>query len=193
MEKVEIDITDIFDDKMEMLIDEYCERYKVDDLRKESQNTFNGCLMYIARRVFKNTNLLKYNPNINNEYNIDKVKEVLEYYINLCNIYSKEISINGFSKLTGIEYQTILYWGQEPSSKGFEIYKTLIKENEQSNSDLLATSPRTIGIVARLNHVHGWNMPGVTKETSKREQVQIATAQGEFEKFKLEMQDTTDK
>ena len=71
--------------------------------------------------------------------------------------YSKEVSINGFSKLSKIEYQTILDWSKNPSCKGFEIYKKIMQENENSNSDLLSSGKAQIGIIARLNHVHNWS------------------------------------
>ena len=40
-----------------------------------------------------------------------------------------------------------------------DIYKMIVHMNEVSNSDLLSTSPRTLGIIARLNRWHSWNMP----------------------------------
>lgn len=161
---------EVFENDIEFYFQEFCEKYNISDMEKESQNRFNAAMIYIGKKLFKGTDLLKNNPNINNKYNINKLMYVLNIYIELCYIYSKEISISGYSKLTSIDYSTIELWN-DPSSDGFNIYKKLIDENEKSNSDLLSTNPRTLGIIARLNRVHSWNLPGVSKEVSNKQLV----------------------
>ena len=70
--------------------------------------------------------------------------------------------------------------------EGFNIWKKLKEENEQSNSDLLTTLRNPVGVIARLNHHHGWNMPGVTKEISKKEKLTLQDTLKDFEQFKIE-------
>lgn len=177
---------ELYEDEIEFYINDFCEKNNIENLRIESQNTFNACLSYIHNKCIRDNIYLKFNPNINNKYNIDKVDELLNIYIYICNLYSKEISISGFSKFSGIAKDTIERWGAEPSCEGFVIWKKLIEENEQSNSDLLATQRNPTGILARLNHCHDWNMPGVKKEISKKEKLTLQDTLKDFEQFKIE-------
>ena len=49
----------IFDNDIDYFLQEFCEIRDIDDMKNESQNVWNGCLLYINRKVFKNTNKLK--------------------------------------------------------------------------------------------------------------------------------------
>lgn len=168
MEKV-TDQVDVFENDIDFYFNLFCEKYGIDDMTTETQNRFNGCMMYIGKYLFRNTDKLKRNPNINNEYDINKLDNIFNIYLELCTIYSKEVSINGFSKLTCVDYQTFLEWGKNPSCKGFGIYKKLIQENENSNSDLLTSGKNPVGIIARLNHIHGWSAQQIRQETEAKQ------------------------
>ena len=81
----------------------------------------------------------------------------------------------GYSKLTKIDYQLIMEWGNnynntnKVSSLSKEIYKKLITEREDSLSNKLATGNKNpVGILAILNRHYQWNLPGVSKEQSKQ-------------------------
>ena len=82
-----------------------------------------------------------------------------------------EISILGFSKLTGINQDTFYDWANgvnKLSTKGCEIYQKLRTEREESLSGKLATgSKNPVGILAILNRHYQWNMPGVSRESVK--------------------------
>lgn len=167
MDRIDQDIY-IFENDIEFYFNEFCEKYDIDDMSQETQNRFNGCMMYIGKYLFRNTDKLKVKPNINNQYDISKLNVLFNIYIELCTVYSKEVSINGFSKLSCIEYQTFLDWGKNPSCAGFGIYKKLLQENENSNSDLLSSGKNPVGIMARLNHVHGWSAQQIKREVEAR-------------------------
>lgn len=161
---------DIFENDIELYIDLFCQKHGIESMKLESQNCWNACLSFIYKNLFRGTNRLKYNPNINNEYNKEYIyNNILPIYIDYCNLYGKEISINGFSKLTGIEYNCFMNWSQESNSIGLQIYQKLMQENESSNSDLLASGKNPVGIIARLNRHHGWNSP-YTNNGSKSQQ-----------------------
>lgn len=177
---------ELYEDEIEYYLNEYCEKYNIEDLKKETQNTFTGCLMYMYKKCIRNNISFKDIPNMYNRYKLEKLEDILNIYINICNIYSKEISINGFSKFTGINRDTIERWGADSSCECFDIWKKLKEENEQSNSDLLTTLRNPVGVIARLNHHHGWNMPGVTKEISKKEKLTLQDTLKDFEQFKIE-------
>lgn len=158
---------EIVENDIDFYFQEYCEKYKIDDMKKENQNVFNACLMYIAKNLFKGTGIFKYNPNINNEYDISKLNILCDYYIEMCGTYGKEVSLHGFAKLSAIDTSTFFKWGANSSCEGFHLYKRICEENENSNNDLLSSGKNPVGIIARLNHRHNWNMPGVTKEIVK--------------------------
>lgn len=158
----------------------------IDDMRKESQSIWNAALIYIYNTVFKGTDklklksqLLNYNNNRNglnnsncNAYNYDLVNSICDYYIALCYEYDKEISILGFSKLTGIDSSSIQEWGaniNKLSSTAFEIYKKLHKERQESlTNKLVSGNKNPVGVLGILNHFYGWNMPGVSREQTQK-------------------------
>lgn len=92
-------------------------------------------------------------------------------------MYNKEISSMGFSKLVGITNEIISMWGNESnksklSSKGFEIYKKLNQEREESLSNKLADGKQNpVGVLAILNRHYAWNMPGVSREQANKQQI----------------------
>ena len=47
-----------------------------------------------------------------------------------------------------------------------------MQENENSNSDLLASGRNPVGIIARLNRHHGWNSPYTNNGTKSQQNVQ---------------------
>lgn len=174
-------IIDIFENDIEYYLQEFIEKQDIEDMKKESQSVWNACLMYIQKNVFNNKAVLKAD-NIHNTdcimssnfnmFNYDLLYNILEYYIYLCNIYSKEISSMGYSKLLGISNEIISMWGNNNnklSTKGFEIYKKLHEEREESLSNKLADGNKNpVGLLAILNRHYQWNLPGVSKEQANK-------------------------
>ena len=78
-------------------------------------------------------------------------------------MYDKEISINGFTFLTGISQDCIYSWGnnaRELSTSGNEIYKKLNQYREESLSNKLVTGNKNpVGVIAVLNRQYGWASP----------------------------------
>lgn len=184
MERVvdQADGVEVFENDIQRYLIMFCEENNIQDLqdlRNISQNVWNGCLLYINRHVFKGTDRLKtkkyiFNNNIPsncNAYDISKVDTVCDYYIYLCNLYDKEVSIIGFSKLTGITQDTIYGWANDTrklSQAGSEIYKKLSLEREESLSSKLVTGNKNpVGILGVLNRHYQWNAPGFGREQAK--------------------------
>lgn len=178
-EQVEVKAEDqsYYDNKIKLYIDLFCEQEKIDNLKKESQNIWNACLMFICYNVFRNSNWLRTDNKINYdyEYNMNNILLLLDYYIYLCNQYEKEISLIGFSLLTGIDYSVMINWGnglglasKEATKKGTVIYEKLNLMREESLSDKLATGKQNpVGILGILNRWYNWNMPGVRSDRAK--------------------------
>lgn len=164
----EIDEIEIYDNEIKLQLDNFCDDFQIEDMSKESQNKWNAALLYIYKYVFKGTNKLKDKSNISNRYDIDVVNNICDIYVNYCYLYDKEISIMGFSKLTGIDTDTINSWGNNEymaSSNASVIHKKLTKEREESLSNILISGKRNpVGILGALNRHYQWNMPGVSNK-----------------------------
>ena len=173
------DEIEVFENDIQLYLKMFCEEQKIKDIKKESQAVWNSALRYIYRHVFRDTDRLKSHTNISvnnntipstfNAYDYKKVLDVLDIYIfDMCMRYDKEVSIIGFSTLTGIDQSVIYDWGNNSnklSQTSSEIYKKLNQFREESLSDKLATGNKNpVGILAILNRHYQWNLPGVTKE-----------------------------
>lgn len=164
---------EIFENDIDLYLHQFQEEQGIEDLRTVPQSVWNACLMYIQKRVFSNRDLLKQSNNIYNPdsimdsnynmYNYDIVNNILDYYIYICNLYNKEVSIIGFSKLTGIDDETINLWGNDSSklsSKSFGIYKKICQMREESLSNKLVDGKQNpVGTIAVLNRQFGWASP----------------------------------
>ena len=176
---------EIFENDIQMYLTMFCEENGIEDIKKESQSVWNSCLRYIYKYVFKNNNnLLRqtdniYNinnpiPSTYNSYNYDTVLKILDIYIfDMCMRYDKEVSIIGFSTLTGIDESIIYDWGNGESGKlstsSSKIYKKLNEFREESLSNKLVTGKQNpVGILGVLNRHYQWNMPGVSREQANK-------------------------
>ena len=173
---------EVFENDIQMYLTMFCEEQGIDDMKKESQSVWNGALRYIRRHVFNNKDVLKSKDNINiynnnipsnfNAYNYDTVNSICDIYIDLCFINDKEVSIIGFSNLTGIDTELIYNWANENtklSTTSFNIYKKLSQFREESLSNKLVTGKQNpVGILGVLNRHYQWNMPGVSREQANK-------------------------
>lgn len=176
---------EVFENDIQLYLSMFCEENSIEDMTKEPQSRWNACLTYIQRHVFNNRDLLKQSNNIYNSnsimdsnynmYNYDLLYNILEYYIYLCNMYNKEISSMGYSKLTGISNEIISIWGNDNnklSSKSFEIYKKLNQEREESLSNKLADGKQNpVGVIAILNRQYGWASPYTSDSNKQRKSI----------------------
>ena len=175
---------EVFENDIDLYLHQFCEDNDIDDLKRESQSVWNSCLRYIYTNVFKHNNhVLKSHNNINinnndipsnyNMYNYELLNELVDYYIyNMCFKYDKEVSILGFTSLTGIDESIVYDWGNNVnklSSESSKIYKKLNQFREESLSNKLATGNKNpVGILAILNRHYQWNMPGVSREQANK-------------------------
>ena len=183
---------EVFDNDIDLYLKQFITEQKIKDMKKEPQNVWNAAMMYIKRHVFNDSRVLKrdrplegyknnnYNDNEHsklnysncNAYDIDKVNIVADYYIYICSLYDKEISLIGFSNLTGITTETLKEWGRDErklSTASFSVHEKISKYREESlSAKLLTAGKNSVGILGILNHQFGWNMPGVSRETASR-------------------------
>lgn len=182
---------EVFENDIAMHLQLFCEEQSIDDMRKAPQSVWNAAMMFIRRNVFSDRRKLKvsgrldgyvnnnYNNNYSNinqsncnAYNIAVVDSICDYYIYLCNVNDKGVTISGFSKLTGISEETIYDWGREDSRElsvsASEIYKKLSAEYEQSLEARLWSNKNPVAHMAIANRRFGWNLPGVSREKTEK-------------------------
>lgn len=162
---------DVFKDDIDMYINLWMEERHVEDMCKVSQNRWYNCCKYIYENVFKvNPKYLKDDNNINNAYDTDKVNEVLDIYIDLCNDYEKVVNIVGFTFFTGIHRDTLNGWvnGVQLGSSGSDICKKLDEMREESLVGLQVSGKgNPMNYMPSLNKYCGFNMPGVRDQGSR--------------------------
>ena len=175
-------ILEIFENDIDLYLHQFQEEQEIEDFKQVGQSVWNACLMYIQKHIFNDKSILKSNniSNANsimdsnyNMYNYDVLYSILEYYIYLCNMYNKEVSSMGFSKLIGISNEIISMWGNDNnklSSRSFEIYKRLNQEREESLSNKLADGRQNpVGVIAMLNRHYGWASPYTSDSRNKQQ------------------------
>lgn len=162
---------DVFKDDIDMYINLWMEERNIEDLCKISQNRWYNCCKYVYENVFKvNPKYLKDDNNINNAYDTDKVNEVLDIYIDLCNDYEKVVNIVGFTFFTGIHRDTLNGWvnGVQLASSGSDICKKIDEMREESLVGLQVSGKgNPMNYMPSLNKYCGFNMPGVRDQGSR--------------------------
>lgn len=164
----------IHQDKFDEAITEFEYKNNI-DLKEGTQQNWNAFLMF-ARRYLRG--LINLTDKLNG-YDMQAINDLLDVYIEKCMIYDKEVSIVGFSLLSGINQDTIYTWANDRekyrngknklSSSGNEIYQKLHYFREESLSDKLQNKGvNQIGILAILNHSYQWNMPGVKEQRNDK-------------------------
>ncbi len=162
------DKTEVYTDNIQESIANYCIDHDIDmkDIYSFDQQRWNSVLLYIYRQVFKPCKtdgvVRRYNEKSNIDYsNKELLENVCNIYIAMCYEYSKEVSVMGFSKMTGIHLDTLYQWGNNPEVErgSSELVKNLQAEREESLSNKLASGKgNPVGILGILNRHYGWNM-----------------------------------
>lgn len=162
---------DVFKDDIDMYINLWMEERSIEDMCKVSQNRWYNCCKHVYENVFKvNPKYLKDDNNINNAYDTDKVNEVLDIYIDLCNDYEKVVNIVGFTFFTGIHRDTLNGWvnGVQLGSSGSDICKKIDEMREESLVGLQVSGKgNPMNYMPSLNKYCGFNMPGVRDQGAR--------------------------
>lgn len=165
---------DVFKNDIDMYIKLWMEDRHIEDMCKVSQNRWYNCCKYIYEHVFKvNPKYLKDDNNINNAYDTDKVNNILDLYIDLCNDYEKIVNIIGFTFFTGIHRDTLNGWlhDRQLGSSGADVCKKIDEMREESLVGLQVSGKgNPMNYMPSLNKYCGFNMPGVREQSSNKTQ-----------------------
>lgn len=171
--KIENDI-EVYEDKISEYLDQYIHEKDIEDMAREPQSKWNAALIYIYKAVFKNDRERLRDPKNKDNYNDKLINDICDIYIELCYEYDKEVSINGFCFLTGINTDTVYTWGHGEYRLGSscpDVYKKLVKNNEESLSDkLISGGLNPMKVLPALNRRHNWNMPGANRQGGEQTQ-----------------------
>lgn len=133
--------TEVYTDSIQESIANYCIDHDIEikDIYTFDQQRWNSVLLYIYKQVFKPCKkdgvTRRYNEKSNIDYsNKELLENVCNIYISMCYEYSKEVSVLGFSKMTGITLDTLYQWLNNPEVErgSSEIVKNLQVEREES-------------------------------------------------------------
>lgn len=179
MSKIEVqelndNTVDVFKNDIDMYINLWMEERHIEDMCKVSQNRWYNCCKYVYENVFKvNPKYLKDDNNINNAYDTDKVNNILDLYIDLCNDYEKIVNIIGFTFFTGIHRDTLNGWlhDRQLGSSGADVCKKIDEMREESLVGLQVSGKgNPMNYMPSLNKYCGFNMPGVRAQTAEQTQ-----------------------
>lgn len=184
----------IFDD----IVRYYCDEHGIEE-NDIPPAMWNDIIDEIHEKVFlNNPHMLKDVPNISNTYNPDKVIYIYNLYRRLCNSHCQEVTLKGFTDLTGIDKQSIYNWkdkvnnniynnsdmdnsnsisdSKRLSTFAFDLHEKIMSDNEQSLEAMLHDKRyNPMKVLPSLNKKHGWNLPGVSKEQTKNSGLSAAT------------------
>lgn len=167
----------VYENDIEYYFEKYFEDHPRIDRDKFSPSQFTSALRYIHKNLhlsksalliepyytysFKNKTPIKSNGN---KYNLDKINEILDIYINLCNDNNNRVSIIGFSYLTGISPDTLYKWrdddrqiGESGTTRSY-LFKKLYSAAEYTLNDILmdkSTNPMKATVL--LNNQFGYS------------------------------------
>ena len=154
-------------EKIDILLDSYCQENGIEDLKQEPQQVFVGGLMYVYFNLFaQDKNLLRLyvpgisnNNHITNMYNDYVLLGVCDYYIYLCFKYNKIPKPIEYSYLTGIPLGTLDRWknSENQNPGAHELVKRLSKTYESALENGAQSGKNPVGFIATLNHRFGWN------------------------------------
>lgn len=175
---------EIFENEIDFYLQEFAERDSIEDFKAVPQSVWNSALRYVHDKLFRyNKDIMKQHkntviegamiPSTYNAYDYDIVLEIVDYYVyNMCMRYNKEISIIGFTTLTGIDESIIYDWGNNSSklsSSSSKIYKRLTQMREESLSNKLVDGKQNpVGTIAVLNRQFGWASPYTSDANKQR-------------------------
>lgn len=145
-------------------LSEFQDKYNIESLSSITQSQWSAALTYVGYHAFNNTVNVKYHKSSILDYTDSELLYKLAlYYIYLCQLYNKAVSILNYCQLTRIDTLTIYAWKEDKNDiYKSGIYKMLYEMRETTLSDKLISNDykSPVGIIAILNHERNWNMSG---------------------------------
>ena len=109
---------------------------------------------YIGRHLFKALKILKCEGNINNSYDLQKIKQVLDLYIFLGDTYNKPLTIDSAEMFLGVHDGFLSENKQKLTAIGSDLWK---KSEASIAAGIVDGKVNPTGALAHLNHYYNWN------------------------------------
>lgn len=151
------------ENKIYTCMSDFMERYNIEDMTKASQNQWTAYATYNGKHLFKGTDILKQKKLVpsssacakttNNAYDLDKIAQVLNFFIYLCNIYDKTFTYWAAAAFLGVNDDFLNDHAEKLTRLGVRIQQ----KSEQTLADAVQNPRKNItGVLATLNHWHNW-------------------------------------
>ena len=158
------------EDITQTAIDDFCLRYKIEDLRSAPVSVWSSCCQYIGEKIYKRYRLADSrsagDPAGTPVYDDDTLYAVMCIWVYFCGLYDKPPMVDHFYKWAGVfnillrDYESLLTPLRNAAARKLRILQ------ENGLADRLADGRRNaLGIIAILNHWHGWSAPPAPKES----------------------------
>jgi len=159
-------------ERIDILLDSYCQENGFDDLQSITAQQWAGGLMFVKFNLFAldKSLLHKYTQGISNNGHVVELYDdvvvcgICDFYIYLCTRNNKIPKPIDFSYLTGIDLDTLKRWesmeSQRPKVCG--MVKTLRKAYESGLENGAQSGKNPVGFIATLNHRFNWSQESRT-------------------------------
>ena len=176
LERVQGDIVgsdfniDVIRSDIQAMINTFTSIHGIEDLTKAPQRQFMALSSYIGQNYFKHTKILKDNTLIDNgsarpstcdRYDTERLAEIISLYYDICALYNKAFLYDGVASFIGCSENTLRENSEKLTSFGIDL-----NQKRESSLSAGAVDPKTTnitGLLAALNHWHGWSGASATR------------------------------
>jgi hypothetical protein len=133
---------------------ESADKHGFSDINSITTNQFNVLLCDIGSKFFNNNILYNHN-----HYSLDEniIDLLSNYYIYICSLYNKCISMYNFCNMINVESELLEVWkSADVTSLKFKVIKKLTDKREQYIKDKLTDSNNVVGAIAVANNEYKW-------------------------------------
>ena len=144
--------------------------YDLDQCRKVPHNTLNLCFREVYKQLFKPDRNMVNNQKSLIDYNNSELLQVLaDKFVEICQRFNKSLGVMSFCYMTGIRYDTVYSWLNNPESniERIKVIKSIQEDHKAQQIALLNDTP--VGALAVANNDHETGL-----EWSKNNLQQIA-------------------
>ena len=183
---------DVNMDNLRTIIDDIISNYCINKNIDENNiypSVWTDIIYTIKCKIFRKSKILKLENAIHNDYDKSKVLQAYEIYKSISNSHCQQITIKKFIDMIDIDKQTLYNWGL--SAERFDLANKIMDDQEESlEGFLLDKRYNPMKALPILNRYFSWNLPGVSREKSEVQTLQLNDTKKAFESFQIEQKET---
>ena len=160
------------EDITQKAIDDFCMRYKIEDLRSAPVSVWSSCCQYVGEKIYKRYRLSDSrtagDPAGTPLYDEETLQAFMFVWVYFCGLYDKPPMMDHYYRWSVIFRDILMDFEGRLSPLRVVLHNKLRSLQEHGLADRLADGRRNaLGIIAILNHWHGWNAPPAPKESAQ--------------------------